>query len=151
MESNGTNQNVLRIGNWYTGYSAGFWQLIQTFPKYASFDYEGENAKWKKGDLIGRWCIVKKAFTPKMKKSLRVEFTDSAWLKPASEEAVCQINQLFQDSPEYKKRFDLFDNTPAPMITNHFVSLTDSEEADLIPKMRLLPSPFSTDQFCAIT
>ena len=151
MENNGINNKDLQVGEWYTCYSAGFWQLIQTFPKYASFDYEGENAKWKKGDLIGQWCIVKKAFTPKMKKNIRVEFTDSAWLKPASEETVCQINQLFQDDPKYKKKFDLFDNTPAPMITNQWVSLTDSEEADLIQKMRLLPPRFSIDQFYPIT
>ncbi len=151
MEKDGTNQNGLQIGNWYTGYSAGFWQLIQVFPKYASFDYEGENVKWKKGDLIGQWCIVKKAFTPKMKKSLRVEYTDSAWLNPVSEETVCQINQLFQDDPKYKKRFDLFDNPPAPMITNQWISCTDSEEAELIQKIPFLPPQFSLDQFCDIT
>ncbi|MBR4132024.1 MAG: hypothetical protein IKT99_03520 [Oscillospiraceae bacterium] len=76
MENNGINNKDLQVGEWYTCYSAGFWQLIQTFPKYATFDYVGENAKWKKGDLIGQWCIVKKAFTPKMKKifvwSLRI-------------------------------------------------------------------------------
>ena len=92
MENDRVNQKNLQVGEWYTCYSAGFWQLIQIYPKYASFDYEGEKARWKKGDLIGQWCIVKKAFTPKMKKSLRVEFTDSAWLKPVSEETFCQIN-----------------------------------------------------------
>jgi hypothetical protein len=151
MENDRVNQNNLQVGEWYTGYSSGFWQLIQIYPKYASFDYEGEKARWKKGDLIGQWCIVKKAFTPKMKKSLRVEFTDSAWLKPVPEETLCQINRLFQDDPKYKERFDLFDNTPAPMVTNQWVSLTDSEEADLIQKLYLLPSRFSMDQFCAIT
>lgn len=151
MENDRTNQKDLHIGKWYTGYRAGFWQLIQIFPKYASFDYEGEHAKWKKGDLIGQWCIVKKAFTPKMRKSLRVEFTDSAWLKPVSEKTVFQINQLFQDDPEYRKRFDLFDNNPTPMVTNQWVSLTNSEEADLIQKMHLLPPRFSMDQFYSIT
>ena len=68
MENDRVNQKNLQVGEWYTGYSAGFWQLIQIYPKYASFDYEGEKARWKKGDLIGQWCIVKKAFTPKMKK-----------------------------------------------------------------------------------
>ncbi len=151
MDNDGMNQKDLQIGKWYTGYSAGFWQLIQIYPKYASFDYEGEKAKWKKGDLIGQWCVVKKALTPKMKKSLCVEFTDSAWLKPVSEETIYQINLFFQNDPKYKKRFELFDNIPAPMITNQWVSLSDAEEADLIQKKRLLPPHFTMDQFCTIT
>ncbi len=151
MGNDRTDQTGLQVGSWYTGYSAGFWQLKQVFPKYASYDYTGEKVKWKKGDLIGQWCIVKKAFTPKMRKSLCMEFTDSVWLKPVPEEIVCQIKQFFQDDPEYKKKFDLYDKPPAPMITNQWLSLTDSEEADLIEKLRFLPPQFSMDQFFSIT
>lgn len=74
MISGAIDKHDLHIGSWYTGYNAGFWQLMEVIPKYASFDYLDENTKWNKGDLIGQWCILKKAFTPKLKKSLRVEF-----------------------------------------------------------------------------
>ena len=40
----------LIIGNWYTQYSAGFWQLIDIKPKYADSDYSFQAKSWKKGD-----------------------------------------------------------------------------------------------------
>ena len=83
----------LTIGNWYTQYSAGYWQLIDLKPKIAFDNYTGEEISWKKGNLIGYWAIMRKAFTPKMKKQIRVEFTDAASLKSVSDETETQIQQ----------------------------------------------------------
>lgn len=151
MISGAIDRHDLHIGSWYTGYSAGFWQLIEIIPKYASFDYSGEGAKWNKGNLIGQWCILKKAFTSKMKKSLRVEFSDSAWLKPVSDETACLIEKLFRDDPAYKTKFELYSNTPPPLITNQWLTLSDSEEAALLRRIGLLPSRFTMEQFVSVT
>ena len=89
----------LVIGNWYTQYSAGYWQLIDLKPFYAFEDYSGEKASWKKGDRIGDLAIVKKAFTPKMKKSIRVEFVNADWLIDAPASVITEIERLFNSNP----------------------------------------------------
>ena len=48
VDIDGIKLKGLQVGKWYTGYRAGFWQLIQIFPKYATSDYEGEKTKWKR-------------------------------------------------------------------------------------------------------
>lgn len=45
MRLGAIDKNDLHIGSWYIGYSAGFRQLIEIIPKYASFDYSDENIK----------------------------------------------------------------------------------------------------------
>ena len=65
--------------------------MIDLKPKIAFDNYTGEEISWKKGDLIGYWAIMRKAFTPKMKKQIRVEFTDAASLKSVSDETETQI------------------------------------------------------------
>ena len=66
----------LQVGDWVIQYSAGYWKITKILPKYADFDYDSQHIHWKKGDLIGHWAIVKKAFTPKMKPSVRCECVD---------------------------------------------------------------------------
>ena len=150
MCPNETIRDDLKVGEWYTCYSAGFWQLMQIHPKYVSLGDSLDSAKWNKGDLIGQWCIMKKAFTPKMKKSILVEFMDSGWLKPVPEETLRQINRFFQDDPAYKSKFDRYDKPPDPMITNFWITLTDATEAELLQKLPLLPSRFTMEQFRTI-
>ncbi len=96
-----SNKPELVIGNWYTQYSAGYWQLIDIKPFYAFDDYTGEKVSWKKGDRIGDFAIVKKAFTPKMKKSVRVEYVNAEWLTDAPASAVAEIERLFNEDSEY--------------------------------------------------
>ena len=38
--------------------------MIDIKPKIADEDYSCGTVKWKKGDVIGQWVILKKAFTP---------------------------------------------------------------------------------------
>ena len=56
----------IRIGDWVTQYSAGYWMVTNIFPKYADEDYSYGNNSWKKGDRLGDWVVVKKGFTAKI-------------------------------------------------------------------------------------
>ncbi len=45
--------NSIKIGDFVTAYSSGYWQVIDVKPKIAFEDYNSETVKWKKGDLLG--------------------------------------------------------------------------------------------------
>ena len=146
LMKNKSNDSLI-IGNWYTQYSVGFWQLVDIKPKYAFDNYNGLKISWKKGDRLGDWAIVKKAFTPKMKKSIRVECVDAAWLKPVSEETMSQINQFFSKYPDYKQRFDAADDLPNPYVANVWLTLTNAEADGIQNNLSLLPERFTGKQF----
>lgn len=61
------------------------------------------------------------------------------------------IEKLLRDDPAYKAKFELYSNTPPPMITNHWLTLTYSEEAELLRRIDLLPSRFTMEQFVSVT
>lgn len=46
---------MFQTGDFVTSCDAGDWQLVDIKPKIATEDYNGENDKWKKGDLLGQW------------------------------------------------------------------------------------------------
>ena len=144
-------ENEKKIGEWYTQYSAGYWQLVDLKPKFASEDYNGENIKWNKGDRLGDWAIVKKAFTPKMKKGVRVECVDSAHLNSVSEEIKEQIARFFELDPEYKKKFDETEANPPPAASNLWLTLTEKEAEEVRQKIKSLPCRFTQKQFFEIT
>lgn len=139
-------QTGLVIGNWYTQYSAGYWQLIDLKPKYADSDYSGENTSWKKGELIGVWAIVKKAFTAKMKKSIRVECIDSLHLTEVSAEIAAEIRNQFEQDPKYLDKYNGASNTPEPTIINVWLKLTDEQADKMSSKLELLPARFTMEQ-----
>ena len=39
---------TLKVGDWVTQYSAGYWQIVGIFPKYADEDYSYGDNSWKK-------------------------------------------------------------------------------------------------------
>ena len=64
------SKNILgniSIGDFVTAYGTGYWQLIEIKPKIAFDDYDSQSVQWKKGDNLGYWVSLKKAFTDKMK------------------------------------------------------------------------------------
>ena len=42
----------IKIGDWVTQYSAGYWMVVKIFPKYAEEDYSFNGISWKKGEHI---------------------------------------------------------------------------------------------------
>ena len=51
---------MIKIGDWVTQYSAGYWKVINIIPKYADEDCSYDGRSWKKGDRLGEWVILKK-------------------------------------------------------------------------------------------
>ena len=64
---------MFQIGDWVTQYSVGYWQVVDIKAKYAEEDSGYGKQFWKKGEQIGKWVFLKKAFTPKMKIQIRSE------------------------------------------------------------------------------
>ena len=138
---------MIKIGDFFTSCDAGYWQLIDIKPKIATEDYNGETAKWKKGELIGQWVILKKAFTPKMKPRIEFTYVDSSWLRPVSEDVLKEINQYFAEHPDYKAKFDNADVVLRPMITNCWFDLPEEKEDEFRACLDKLPSKYTMDEF----
>ena len=137
----------IHIGDFVTTCEAGYWQLIDIKPKIADEDYSYGRTQWKKGDVIGQWAILKKAFTPKMKPKIAFSYLDSSWLQPVSADVLAEIQQYFTDNPDYKSKFD---NTPVKlnkMITNCWINLSEDEVNQLTALVSDLPAYFTMDDF----
>jgi len=134
----------MKIGDFVTAYSSGYWQLIDRKPKIAFDDYEGF---WKKGDNIGELVILKKAFTNKMKPRIDFTYEDSRWLKPISAEILAEIEGYFAQHPEYKQKFDNAPLKLRPGITNCWFDLPTEEEEAFREALKSLPEKFTLDMF----
>ncbi len=138
---------MIKIGDFVTCYSKGYWQLMELKPKIAFEDYNGEKVSYKKGDVIGQWAILKKAFTPKMKPRLDYEYEDAYWLRPVSDEVMAEINQYFAEHPSYKEKFDNAEIKLRPMITNCWISIPPEKEASFVEFLESLPKRFTDKEF----
>lgn len=141
-------KNVLgdiSIGDFVTAYRTGYWQLIDIKPKIAFDDYNGEGVQWKKGDNIGHWAILKKAFTDKMKPRIYFSCEDSQWIKPVSKEALSQIKKYFEEHPDYKQKFDSEEVKVPPDIMNIWIDLPEKDEADFKRLLATLPEKYTYD------
>ena len=138
---------MIRIGDFVTASNAGYWQLIDIKPKIADEDYSYGNVSYKKGDIIGKWVILKKAFTAKMKPKIEFAFEDSSWLRPVSEEILSEINKYFSEHPDYKEKFDNAEVKITPMITNCWMNLPEEKEEDFRKVLEKLPSKYTMDEF----
>ena len=137
----------VKIGDYVTGYGSGYWQLIDIKPKIADEDYTSENIRWKKGQVIGQWAILKKCFTNKMKPRIDFSYEDSAWVKPVSNDILMEIQKYFEEHPEYKQKFDTAVIKLQPMITNCWLDLPEEQEAEFRATLQKLPAQYTMDEF----
>jgi len=137
----------VHIGDFVTTCEAGYWQVLDLKPKIADEDYHTENAHWKKGDIIGQWVILKKAFTPKMKPKIDFSYLDASWLQPVSPEVSAEIQKYFKEHPDYKSKFDSAEIQLRPMITNCWINLSEKEEADFRRSLEKIPAQFTMEEF----
>lgn len=137
----------IRVGDFVTSCHAGYWQLIGIRPKIAEEDYFSETVRYKKGDIIGQWVILKKAFTPKMKPKIEFNFTDASWLKHVSPGVKAEIDKYFAEHPDFKEKYDNAEVNIRPMIKNCWINLDEKEEAKLREIIAELPSGFTMDEF----
>ncbi len=138
---------TIKIGDWVTQYSAGYWKVVSIYPKYADEDYNYDGKSWKKRDRLGDWVILKKGFTPKMKSSNACEFVDAQWCKPVSNEILKAIEAVFEENPKAKEKFEKAPNMPNPSIASAWLALSDEQEESFSQLISNLPERFTSGQF----
>ena len=138
---------MLKIGSWVTQYSAGYWKVVNIFPKYADEDYSYEGKSWKKGDRLGEWVILKKGFTNKMKPSNACEFVDSQWCKPVSNDVIEAIEAEFEKNPKAKQKFDNAPDMPNPSVASAWLKLSDEQADSFVEVISNIPDKFTMEQF----
>lgn len=137
---------MVKIGDWVTQYCKGYWQVVDIKPKYADETYKGETVQYNKGDLIGTWVLMKKAFTPKMKFRLDCDSCDGAWCKPVSPEVQAQIDQYFAEHPKDYEKFCNLPYTSRGAVTASWIHLNDDEVERFEATIRTLPETFTRDE-----
>lgn len=139
--------NAIKIGDWVTQYSAGYWKVIDIVPKYADEDYSYEGKTWKKGDRLGDWAILKKGLTAKMKPGNACEFVDAQWCKPVSDEIAQAIEAVFAENGKAKQKFDNAPNLPKPSVASVWMRLTEEQATSFADTLTALPERFALEQF----
>ena len=137
----------IKIGDWVTQYAAGYWQVVDIFPKYADEDYDRNGHSWKKGDRLGDWMILKKGFTPKMKPSNACDLVDAQWCKPISDEMMRSITAAFAGNPKAKEKFDNTTKMPKPSVASVWLTLSDEQAASFAEFLSALPKRFTVEEF----
>lgn len=135
----------MQVGDWVTQYSVGYWQVVDIRTKYAEEDGGYGKRFWKKGEQIGRWVFLKKAFTSKMKLQIRCECVDGEWCKPVSIEKKSEIEKYFKEHPEDWKRFCSTSVVIKPTIEPIWLNLSNEEAIKLEKLLIELPKPFTAN------
>ena len=136
---------MFQIGDWVTQYSVGYWQVVDIKDKYAEEDSGYGKQFWKKGEQIGKWVFLKKAFTPKMKIQIRSECVDGEWCKPVSIEKKYEIEQYFKEHPKDWNRFLSASVVIKPTIEPIWLNLSNEYVIKLEKLLTELPKPFTAD------
>lgn len=137
----------IKIGDWVTQYSVGFWQVVDIKPKYAPETRNDTFGKYKKGEQIGHWAVLKKGFTPKMKFRTDVECVDIWWCKPVCETEKSEIIRYFDENPKHKEKFDNLEIKLRPEITPLWIELDSDSLKRLDALLSELPPKFTFDEF----
>lgn len=137
----------LKIGDWVTQYSSGFWKIVGIFPKYADEDYSYNGKSWKKGDRIGDWVILKKGFTAKMKPTNACELADAQWCNSVSDEVLQLIEATFAENPKARAKFDNAPDMPAPAVNGIWMALSNEQAESFANMIVDLPKRFTLEEF----
>lgn len=140
----------IKIGDWVTQYSAGYWMVVKFFPKYAEEDYSYNGISWKKGEHIGEWVILKKGFTPKMKPNNACELVDAKWCKTVSHDIAQAIELAFSENPKALTKFQNAPDVPNPTVgPNIWLALTEAQADSFAEHIKSLKDRFSIGEFWA--
>ena len=137
---------MIKPGDWVTTCYSGYWQVVDIKPKYVDETRNNEYAKYNKGDLIGTWVLMKKAFTPKMKFRLECNNCDGAWCEPVKPEIQVQIDQYFAEHPKDYEKFCNLPYTPRMSVGSTWVNLTDEEAERFEQTIQTLPETFTREE-----
>ena len=138
---------TIKVGDWVTQYSAGYWKVISIYPKFADEDYNYNGKFWKRGDRIGDWVVLKKGFTPKMKPSNACDLADAQWCKPVSEEILQSIQAMFNEDAKLRQKFEKAPNMPKPSIASVWLALSDEQAESFSQLILRFSEKFTLEQF----
>ena len=141
------NKNI-KIGDFVAPYLAGYWQLIALVPKIATEDDDREKKRWRKGDCIGQWSILKKVFTSSMK-PCKTEFNyeDAYWTCSVPETVTEQILRYFEEHPKYFEKYQNAEPKFPYEIANCWFDLPQEREEEFRALLATLPEGFTREQF----
>lgn len=138
---------TIKVGDWVTQYSAGYWKVVSIYPKFADEDYNYNGKSWKRGDRIGHWVVLKKGFTPKMKPSNACDLADSQWCKPVSEEILQSIQAMFNEDAKLRQKFEKAPNMPKPSVASVWLALSDEQAESFSQLILRFSEKFTLEQF----
>ncbi len=137
----------VKIGDWVTQYSVGYWQVVDIKPQYAPETRNDAFGKYKRGEIIGQYAVLKKGFTPKMKFRTDVECVNILWCNPVSDDVMAEIERYFAENPKYKEKFDNLEIKLRPEVTALWIELDSASLERLDNLLANLPPKFTFDEF----
>ena len=137
----------LKIGDWITQYSSGYWQIIDIKPKFADETRNNEYANYNKGDLIGSWVIAKKGFTDKMKFRTDFDWLDSALCKKLPDEKEEQIKKYFAENPKHFEKFENAEVKLCPAVSTIWLQLNEEQVETVKNIIDRMPKLFTASFF----
>lgn len=139
--------NNIKIGDFVTQYESGYWEVIDIKDKVADSDYKTDKVSYSKGDIIGKFIILKKVCTIKFKPKIDFSYCDAAWVTLVPEDTFDQIQNLFINNHKFKEKYDNAEINLPLMITNCWIDLDKSDVENLNNIIENLPEKFTIDEF----
>ena len=133
----------IKVGDWITQYSKGYFKVVDIKDGYGS---DVGPYTDRKGELIGRFVICKKAFTPKMKPSVMLDWVAEAWCKVVDGQTLEEIEKYFSEHKDFKKKFESKECTLNPSIESWWIALTDVQAEKVEGLLKELQPPFTRGQ-----
>lgn len=125
----------IKIGDWVTGYFAGYWQVVDIKPNYVN------------REISNLLFVIKKGFTPKMKFNVALQYCDVKWCKKVSEEKRKEISDYFEAHPNEKKKFDTYEKPIIGECMSWRINLPDDKIEEYNALLKELPVNFTVRQF----
>lgn len=140
---------VLHEGDWVTAYDPGYWRIEKLVPYIATKDYDHNLGEcyYQKGDVIGQWAVIKRAFNDKMVPKIKCDMGMAFFCKPVSAEVKSQIDEFYQNNPA---EWDKFVNAPLelqPPCTDVNMDIPDEKLPELEAVVNSLPEKTTLPQF----
>lgn len=144
------HRELLKAGDWVTQYKKGIWQVMQLKPKYAEENTQIDGTSYLKGDLIGQWIIMKKAFSSKIKFQIDFDVCDSFWCHKVTKDVLVLINSYFKNNPLDMIRFNNANYIEKPAICCLWINMPEKHAGLFLKALSSLPPLFTMPHLISI-